>query len=171
MTPWNYILLSVPWTGVGLLVGWLMGRSTVAVDALADAVQDEGDPVPEGQIARRSRFTGTHVLGAIIVILGVFTAVQSYVQSDATARLTECQTAYANGFADALDARSTATSEAQDALDQLLSSVAAVTPTEEGRRQFQDALTAYLEKRAVAKKAQQENPYPSPPRDVCKEDG
>ncbi len=171
MTSWTYITQSVPWALGGLLVGFLMARSTVAVEAIADAVHDEGDPMPAASPTRRPRFNGITVLGAVIVVLGVFTAVQSYVQASATDRLTECQTAYANGFADALDARSDATSAAQDALDDLLTTVASITPTPEGREEFRVALADYLAKRADAKKTQAENPYPPAPRDVCKESG
>lgn len=176
MTSWLYITQSVPWIVAGLLVGFFMGRSTVAVEAIADVVQHEavsmsGTDKDSRDRPHRSRFTTIHVVAAVVVLLGIFTAVQSYVQGEATARLTECQTAYANGFADALDARSAATSDAQDALDDLLSTVAALTPTPEGREAFVDALDEYLSKRADAKKAQAEHPYPPAPRDVCKETG
>lgn len=120
---------------------------------------------------RRAWVTSNGVIAAVLIVLGTATAVQSYAQSEATARLTDCQTAYANGFADALDARSTATAEAQDALDELLGKVATLTPTPQGRAEFRDALDDYLDKRAEAKKAQKEHPYPPAPRDVCKEDG
>lgn len=172
MTSWQYLIQSVPWIAVGLLVGFILARSTVAVEQIADAVQIEVESmsgIDDGVVKdRRSRFTATHVLGVVVVLLGVFTAVQSYVQGEATATLTECQLAYADGFADALDARSAATSEAQDALDELLTTVAQLTPTPESRQVFRDALNEYLDKRAEAKKTQAENPYPEPPRDVCK---
>lgn len=180
MTSWTYITQSVPWIALGLIAGFFMGRSTVAVDAIADAVQDEGDVVSgtSTKPARRWRFTATHAIGVVVIVLGVFTAVQSYVQgqanqlqSDATERLQACQTAYSNGFADAIDARSEASADAQNALDDLLSSVASITPTPDGRDQFRDALTEYLAKRADAKRAQKEHPYPPAPRDVCKEAG
>lgn len=176
MTSWTYLTQSVPWILAGLLVGFFVGRSTAAVDAIAVAVQDEGEPMPEDTPARdarrrRPRVTVNGVLGAVIVALGIFTAVQSYVQSEATAKLTECQTAYANGFADALDARSSASAAAQDALDELLAAVAEITPTPDGRDLFRAALDEYLSKRAEAKKTQKEHPYPPAPRDVCKEAG
>lgn len=126
---------------------------------------------PHQETRRRPRFTTNAVLGTVIVVLGVFTAVQSYVQGEATARLADCQTAYSNGFADALDARSEATAEAQDALDELLTTVAGITPTPQGQDTFRDALKDYLDKRAKAKETQAENPYPPAPRDVCKETG
>ena len=166
MTSWSYILVSIPWAAIGLLVGFFVGRSTVAVDAIADAVQ-EGDRMSESHPDGRSRFSGIHLIGLLVVALGIFTAVQSYVQGRATERLAMCQQAYSNGFADALDARSEATAAAQTALDDLLTTVASITPTPDGREKFRAALTEYLEKRGAAKKAQQEHPYPPAPRDVC----
>lgn len=159
-----YIVQSAPWIGAGLLVGFFVGRSTVAAEVIIDAAQ--GDNMPATR--KRVRFTSNGVIAAVLIALGIATAVQAYVQSEATARLTDCQTAYANGFADALDARSNATAEAQDALDQLLTVVAGLDPSPDSQKKFRDALSDYLEKRAKAKKTQVENPYPEPPRDVCK---
>lgn len=175
MTSWDYITQSVPWITVGLLVGFFMARSTVAVEQIADAVQHEVESMSgndeKTQKSRRTRFTTTHVLGIVLVLLGTFSAVQAMVQSNATNRLTECQLAYADGFADALDARSKAATEAQEAQDELWSTVASLSPTPESREVFRDALNEYLKKRAAAKKAQADHPFPEPPRDVCKEDG
>ncbi len=174
MTSALYIIQSLPWIVAGLLVGFFVGRATVAAEVVAEALQDEGDAMSDPsapQTKRRpwKRVTSNGVIGFLLVALGAATAVQSYAQSEATARLTECQTAYANGFADALDARSTATAEAQDALDELLTTVASLTPTPESRQRFADALGEYLSKRAAAKQAQKDNPYPEPPRDVCRD--
>lgn len=175
MTSLSYFAESVPWILAGLVVGFFMGRSTRAVEAIADAVQEEGDAMPG---RRRIRFTGNGVIIGVLVALGIATATQAYVQGDATSRvaeenrrLGECQKAYISGFADALDARSTASAEAQDALDDFLFTVAKIAPSPEGQAKFQDAFNEYVKKRAEAKKAQAENPYPPAPRDVCKEDG
>lgn len=168
MTSWDYIIQSFPWALAGILVGWFMGRSTVAVESIAEAVK--GDTV-DTTVKRRRRPTSMAVLGVVVVVLGVFTAVQGYVQGAATARLAECQQAYSNGFADALDARSKATVEAQDALDEFLTTVAHITPAPEAQAKFQAAFSEYLDKRAAAKKAQKEHPFPPAPRDVCKETG
>jgi len=179
VTAWNYIAQSVPWMLAGLLVGWLMGRSTVAVETIAEAVQ-EGDDVPETttpatNLRRRRRFNATHFIGVLLVLLGAFTIVQAYLQdvaterqSRATERLAQCTNAYASGFADAIEQRSKSTAEAQDALDTLLSEFAKITPTPDGRDAARRALSDYLTKRAEAKRTQAENPYPAPPRDVCR---
>lgn len=181
MTSFFYVIQSLPWIVAGLLVGFFMGRATVAADAIAVAVQVEGDGMARESTdstsgKRRLRFTSNGVVAVLLVVLGVATAVQSYVQAEtnerqatATERLQACQTAYSNGFADAIDARSTATQEAQDALDELLSTVASLTPTPDSRERFRDALEDYLDKRADAKRAQKEHPYPPAPRDVCRD--
>lgn len=162
-----YIVQSTPWIVAGLLVGFFVGRSTVAATVIIDAVQGEGDDMRDAAPTKRFRFTSNGVIAALLIVLGTATAVQSYVQSEATARLTECQTAYANGFADALDARSAASVQAQAAQDDLWTKVAALTPTPQSRDVFRAALAEYLTKRAAAKKAQAEHPFPDPPRDVC----
>lgn len=178
MTSWAYIVQSVPWALAGLVVGCLIGRSTVAVETIADAVQ-EGDPVPDidaPKPKRRKRFrlTSNHVIGVVLLVLGGFTIAQSYVQnaaterqSLATERLAICTQAYSDGFADAIEERSKASTDAQNALDEFMFSLAQATPTQEGRDRARAAFTAYIDKRAAAKRAQAEHPYPAPPRDVC----
>lgn len=176
MTSWLYITQSVPWILVGLVVGWFMGRSTVAVEVIADAVHDDevddmsGNDRSNNAEPRHARFTTIHALGLVVVLLGIFTAVQGYVQGEATARLVDCHRAYSTGFADAIDARSRAAADSQAALDDLLMKVSLALPnTESGGEQVRIALTDYLKKREEAKKTQAENPYPPAPRDLCKE--
>lgn len=166
MTSWSYIAESLPWAIAGLLAGYFMARSTVAVATIAAAAKEE-IPVAD-QPSRRPRFSATHVIGVVVALLGIFTAVQSYVQGEATERLAVCTQAYSNGFADAIEERSKASADAQNALDDFITAVAKATPTEAGRDQVRKAFDDYLSKRATAKKAQAENPYPAPPRDVCR---
>lgn len=168
MTSWTYILQSIPWTFAGVLIGWFMCRATIAVEVIAEVVQD-GDEMPKepARIPLWRRITSMHLIGALVVILGIMTAVQGYVQNEATQRLTLCTQAYSNGFADAIEERSKATADAQNALDDFLTAVSSATPTLEGRELVRKALADYLAKRVSAKKAQAEHPYPAPPRDVC----
>lgn len=173
MTSLLYIVQSVPWIAAGLLVGFFIGRSTAAAQAIIEAVQGEGDDMQNSSPKKKFRITSNGVIAAVLIALGIATAVQSYVQSAATARLTECQTAYANGFADALDARSQSSREAQDALDAWMTKVNAIiqAPTPEARDQILQAFKDYLAAREQAKDTQRDHPFPPAPRDVCKEDG
>jgi type II secretory pathway pseudopilin PulG len=111
--------------------------------------------------------TGQRILGVAVFALAIASGVQGWMQSTATEQVAQCTKAYASGFADALDERSKATAEAQDALDDLITAVASATPTQQGRDAVRQALTDYLNKRAEAKRTQAEHPYPAPPRDVC----
>jgi hypothetical protein len=176
VTTWTYILQSVPWALGGLLVGWLLGRSTVAVESIAEAVHEE-DAVPDRQVPKRRKWrpTANLTIGVVLLLLGGFTVTQGYIQNLATERqghvteqLARCTKAYSDGFADAIEARSKATTEAQDALDEFFESLAQATPSPEGREEMRKAFTEYRSKRAAAKRAQAENPYPDPPRDVCR---
>jgi hypothetical protein len=171
VTSWDYIVRSVPWSLAGLLIGVFIGRLTVAADAIAAAVQDEETTMPDPRTPRRRRWriTKNGVVVGVLVTLGLLTGVQAYVQGEATDRLAECQATYSNALADALDARFGASSEAQQALDELLSTVSAAAPTPEGGQQVRQALADYQSKRADAKRAQKDNPYPPAPRDACKE--
>lgn len=187
MSSLSYIAESVPWALGGLLLGHFIGRATVAADALADVAETErGDTMsdaPDPPPRRRLWLSTNTVIVGVIVALGLLTAIQAYVQGEATdrqaaetQRLTEvnrrlgsCLEDFANGVADALDARFAASSAAQQALDDLLDTVSSATPDAQGRARAQRALDDYQRKRTDAKNAQRANPYPPAPRDVCRD--
>lgn len=172
MTLLIYLAERAPWAAVGLLAGYLFGRGVRDLETIAAAVTPE-----ESKVDKPSRFqaviqkmTGLHVLGIVVFVLAVGTVVQGYVHNEQTQRIAECTKAYSSGFADAIDARSSATSAAQQALDDLMTQVgqlSAGVASPESREQFRIALADYLSKREEAKKQQAENPFPAPPRDVC----
>jgi cytoskeletal protein RodZ len=132
------------------------------------------------QRARR-KITGVRLLGAVVLALTVATGIQSYVQSKATeeqARRTEqesrrteqlagCIKAYSTALADAIDARSKSSGEAQEASDAFWFAIAQAPQTPEGRDQIRRVFDDYVAKRRQAKQTQAEHPYPPPPRDVC----
>lgn len=164
MSALTYLADSVPWTCVGLLAGYLLGRGVRELESSAAKELDMNERKP------RFRFGGIQLLGAVVFLLAVGTVAQGYVQGEQTKRVAECTRGYSNGFAAALDARSEANSQAQQALDDLMTEIGQLAngvATPQSREQFREALADYLTKRAEAKKQQQENPYPPAPRDVC----
>lgn len=193
----TYILQSIPWALVGLLVGVFLGRAIVAADTITDAITDTADhqhgpergdimsnPDPPGRPRRRwwrrlrQRLSGNTVIVCVFVALALVTAVQAYVQGEVadrqaqeTQRLTECLKDYANDVADALDARSSATGQAQESLDKFIGAVSTATPDVQGRDLVRRALDVYLQTRKSAKQAQAANPFPPAPRDVCQDAG
>ena len=177
MSPtFNYALHSLLWGIAGLVIGFAVGRLTRSVDRLADNVEVITDVVTEGGTPAptrpRRRARTELVVGVVVVLLGLFTAAQGLYQDSATRRVAECTQAYSDGFADALDARSNASAEAQDALDDLMTTVGDTMTAAVGdpgaRRRVEEAVTEYLAKRSESKKKQVENPFPPAPRDVCR---
>ena len=168
----TYLAERIPWVAVGLLAGYLFGRGVRDLETIAAAVSPE-----ESTMDRPNRFqavmrkvTGLHVLGVVVFVLAVGTVVQGYVHNEYTRQNAECTRAYANGFADAIEARSESTAAAQQALDDLMTEVgqlSAGAASPESRERFRGALSDYLTKRAEDKKKRAENPFPAPPRDVC----
>lgn len=176
MTTWIHVLYAVAWFALGAVAGaqWTRMRREVRQLANAqtgeDVVASHKDIDKAPQRARPRRWP-RRVLDTFVVLLFVSSAVNAYVTSDQIQAVVECQRGYQKGFADALDARSKATQEAQEALDELMSIVGTLAggaATPENRSRFANALTAYLQKRAEAKRQQQEHPYPPSPHDVCK---
>lgn len=183
MTSGIYLVHALGWSASGAVVGVLLDRGVLALQQIARATTQEEPVAAPDQPAhgrKLQRQFGRSVVPAVLVVLAIVTAVTSVVtartnnaQDMETRRVVACQAAYANGFADALEARSTATTEAQNALDDLMATVGQLTTSNAGeavetRERFRAALAAYLGKRAEAKKQQQQNPYPPPPRDLCK---
>lgn len=169
MTTLQYLAQSIPWAAVGLLAGYMAGRTVRDLDVIAAAVTPE-EPMTE---PRRFRLRFNHILAAVVFLLAVGSVVQGYVYNATTQRIADCTRGYSNGFADAIDARSQASQDAQSALDDLMESVGTVVfgtdaGTPQARQRFGDALSEFLAKREEAKKQQELNPYPPPPRDVCK---
>jgi hypothetical protein len=157
-----------------LVIGFIAGRMSRNIEEIADAVAEEGEAVTEVVPRRRQFWTSEKVVGAFLVLLGLFTAGQGLYQDSATRRVAECTRGYANGFADALEARAGANAEAQEALDEwmttldrLMTDVSPGADPADARDRFRDATADYLAKRAEAKKQQAENPFPPAPRDVC----
>lgn len=166
-----YLAERIPWAVVGLLIGYMLSRGVCALQDIAVAVNPEDtDMATRPHRPWYRRVTSNGVVGVVVFVLAVATVVQGYVSSEATRRVAECTKGYSNGFADALDARSDANAQAQQALDDLMTKVGELTTgaaTAESRAVFRSALNDYLAKRAEAKKQQTENPYPPAPRDVC----
>lgn len=176
MTALHYLVASVPWTAVGLLVGYLAGRGVRDLDRIAEAVTPEdGMPVHTTRPKWLRRFTSNVIIGITVVILGIATAVQGYVQNEATRRIADCTRGYSNGFADAIDARSAASAAEREALvqwmrtlDELLTKASPGGDPAAARQRFAAATSEYLKKQDDLRLKQQDNPFPEPPRDACK---
>lgn len=168
MTPlWSYVLADSVWTLLGFVLGTLFGWIVRDVRRIADAVTEE-DTVPARTLWKRP--SGQALLGAIVFALGIATVVQGLYQNASIRRVSDCQTAYTTGFADALDARSSAAASAQDSLDTLMTKVGDVFQhsTADSRATVQQAVDDYLAARSKAKATASKNPYPPAPRDLCK---
>lgn len=171
MSVLTYLAERAPWVAVGLLAGYLFGRGVRDLETIAAAVSPEESSMDKPKRFRALRkITGMHVLGIVVFVLAVGTVVQGYVHNEYTRQNAECTRAYANGFADAIEARSQSAAAAQQALDDLMTEVgqlSAGAASPESRERFRTALSDYLAKRQEDKKQRQENPFPAPPRDVC----
>lgn len=172
-----YAAQSAGWVTAGFLGGWLAGRAGRDLHTLAEAVEtaETGDttvgedpPSPPPRHRRRPR--PEWVIGVVVLLLAITTVAQGIVESVAARRIVACQTAYVNAFADALDARTQASTDAQDALDQLVTTIGGTftSPPSPGRGQaVQKAITDYLASRDRVKRQQRAHPYPPAPRDLC----
>jgi hypothetical protein len=163
-------------------VGGFLGGSLATYLILSKLAQNSGleqpvaatDPAPKP----RRRITALHVMAAIIVVLTILSAVQSWLAQQANTRLTAanarlsaCLVRYANDTADAIEARSKASGEAQVALVQMWSTIFAQPQTDAGRAESRRVFEDWLNKAKASIEAQKTNPYPPAPRDVCPDSG
>ncbi|SFO82061.1 hypothetical protein SAMN05421810_10166 [Amycolatopsis arida] len=166
---WIYAVESAGWALLGFIVGYLVGRAMRDVHHMATAIPTENtDPDPRRGQDRSRVPPGQVVLGVVILLLGGLTVTQGIISHSATRRVADCQATYNNSFADALDARSNATADAQAALDELLKTVSGhlgqpPVPLDQVRA----AIDHYLIERARANATRDQHPYPPPPRDLC----
>lgn len=174
MTPMMYAAHVAAWSLVGLAA-----VPHVAVDRLVGVQLTEVFSMPDKiQPPRKRRWWKPKRGNAVMVLLVVFalistawSAVLQQASTDQGRRVeatNACLRSYSNGFADAIEARGKSAAEAQTALDELVEVVGGAlgsgttTPTT-----VKQAVDKYLGKRSEQRAAQQQNPYPPPPRDLC----
>lgn len=160
-----YAAESAAWALAGFVGGFTLGR------AVRDSYRQTGAIVTTHATGKRSwRPSAQWVLGVVVILLAIVTVLQGIVQGAATRHVVECQQQYSDAFSAALDARTNATNTAQNALDQLVTTVGhalSEPPTAQRGADVQKAITAYLNSRAALKQQQQQHPYPPAPRDLC----
>lgn len=175
---WLYAVQTFAWCAGGFTAGFIVGRAARDVHRLADAVTPEVHSVPSS--SRRRWWHAVPephpvLVAVIVVVLGVLTVAQGLIASAALDDISRCQARYADALADAIGSRSRAGAEAQQALDDLVSSVAAFadsTPVDAAdlaarRAKVSTVLTQYVSKRNEVKELQRQHPYPEPPRTAC----
>lgn len=167
---------TVGWTVAGGLGGYVLGRLAADVHRLADPTEPhlEGDRVHDEPLyrprpQRQRRPSGRLLIGILIVVLGVGTAVQGIITTQRVEHLQQCQARYSNKFADALDARTTVSNGSQRALDNLVTTIGAHLGRNKQADQdaIADALQQYLAQRHMAKQERARHPLPDPPREAC----
>jgi len=171
----TYVIQSGIWAVCGFVIGFLAGVLVrdIRRDVHRIAEVVEGEAAVEDNlpcVPRWRRQWLRPLIGIVVITLGIFTAVQGVWQGAELRRVSGCQQAYSNGFADAIDARTQASGDAQNALDKLMSTVGAVMQSADPARRgdLQQAIRDYLDARTRAKATQQAHPYPPAPRDLCK---
>lgn len=172
---WLYLAQTLGWCGVGFVTGFMFGHTARDVHRIAAAVTPaEEDPLTEPAVRRRRwlRRIEPHptIVAVVVFVMAILSVVQGIAQSRATEVLVRCQQTYSNAFADALDARSDATGDAQDALDALIARINELLQSGDPRRreELQGAINDYVGKRAEVKALQRDHPYPPPPRAACR---
>lgn len=161
--PIVYITLSIAW-GAGCFLGGVATGTRLAslmeVTRLSTPVKTPSkNPVDNRSWFRR----GNAWLGVFVAAIGLVTVLQWYIQGSRTDEVVRCQQAYVTGFADALDARSTAARDQAEKQDELWFIVnrGFEAPSPDLREEFRKKLAEYVSARQKAKEAP---PIPEPPR-------
>lgn len=186
MTLTALIVVMIATNLASLVIGWLVGRTarnTARALAEVEAVTEETE-VPEETKRRLREIIGRvrpmHLAMVLLVAIGAVTALLGFSAStrsnealNQTKATLQCVRDYADGLADTLKARADSAADAQSQLDQVMETVANAfsTPNEAAGTQVRIAIDGYVKLRRSARAAQQANPYPDPPRDVCSDVG
>jgi hypothetical protein len=116
---------------------------------------------------RRVANTVGIVLTLIAIIALLFSWHASVEEGKANRRLeayVQCQADWTSFLLTAIQSNRASTSDANDALDNLIKSISSSTTPDQSRA----ALAAYQEARAKQKLTQEKNPLPPPPETICK---
>lgn len=171
--PLTYAVTSLLWTGVGLALALHPSAAVLLVipsypRLVMVPLSQEVTAVPDKPVQPRRRPwrpSRGNVVAVVLVVLAVATGWQGY----RGAQLVECLRTYANRSAEALIARTDASTKQQAALDEVMRAVArGFTVGPSGTNDVRKSIDNFLEERAQQLTAQKQHPYPEPPRDVCK---
>lgn len=173
MTTWTTLALT---NLACLIIGYLLGRNTRAVTDIQEKLMADDTARPGGETHKqaRSRLRRVHawqVLGALVALVGIMTAVFGVVLIRNQDRLTGCVTGYSNALADTLDKRAAPQQAATEQLDRVMRAIvdAYATASAEAQVEVRRAIEAYVVARDEAKKFLAANPLPDAPRDACAE--
>ena len=114
MTPLIYVLSALGWFAFGAVVGAQWTRLRREVRRIANAQAGEETVAPHQETGEatsktaRPRRWGRRILDTFVVLLFIGSAVQAYVTNEQITAVVECQNGYHAGWADAFDARQTA---------------------------------------------------------------
>jgi hypothetical protein len=105
---------------------------------------------------------------ALVALLSTASLIYAIIIGNRTNELAACQVIYANGFADALDARADAGQEPAALQDELwkIFKRGLASPSPQVRFDFEHTLDQYLAAREKVKATQAEHPIKAP-RDLC----
>lgn len=169
----TYAVTSLLWTAVGLAFTLHPSAAVLLVAPsyprlvmvpLSQEVTAMPDKPVQPRRRRPWRPTRGNLVALVLIVLAFATGWQGY----RSAQLVECLRGYANQSAEALIARTDASTQQQAALDEVMRAVSkAFTEGPSGSNNVRAELEKYLEKRGQTLAAQEKHPYPDPPRDVC----
>lgn len=162
----NYILLSVVWSFLGFMIGYLIGKTQEARRALmvlnGESEEDTDDP------DRRDR-NWQRTLGICMVVLAVFTVATAWYQVDKERDTLRCQVQFNESISSALQLRTQFDDENRQALLSFLTTFGETSGSNDPADQ-QKALESFntlIESYQKTEKARKDNPIPDVPTGKC----
>ena len=117
MSTTAYVINSAAWSGAGFLTGWFIAHTREVVESES--------PVPQSTFVtiRGHRITtqrATRLLGVVVILLAVFTVLQTVLAADRLAAVTRCQAKFNADFARVSTIRADLADKDREALNGLL---------------------------------------------------
>lgn len=154
---------------IGYLIGRIARDTAETKDAVTHDVEQTDGLSEDKSVGPRWRMNVVVVIGMAVAAIGVVTALIGFSVTRNQDQLAGCVVGYSNATADALEARSSAATEANQQVENVFRAFLAAfsdTPAV-GRERVQHAFEEYLKAREATAKAQKDNPLPEAPRDAC----
>ena len=107
-----------------------------------------------------SSTTFSRIIGIILILFAIFSSIQAKAISDEQRRLQECQMSFVSAIQKSLEARSVATTETQDAVDDLFLKIEDELGDDVSVADISDAFEEYRNIRREAQKTRVNAPYP-----------
>jgi len=160
---WAYVFNSLLWSAAGFATGWVIARLRPTTEPKEPAVPQSTFLSWHGHRLTTQR--ATRILGVIVIVLAIFTVVQSVVTSERLAHVTRCQARFNSETAKVASLRADLADRDREALNNLLLTIFRKQGHEAAQRH---AFVSWVHHTEANERERKAHPLPPYPKGDCK---